>query len=111
MTHKLIAGVRDETGYRHLIFNASALCGQAPFIADCPRRNFSVAISMNHCERATRKISQATREIAVGAIDQVLVSKPAVLSEDHFAQTKVTNRINAKELIQYIQFDRIAECL
>src|SRR5580765_6261664 len=93
------------------IFDAGAFRRQPIFIGNLIRRNLSIAVALNHRERATGEIAEAAREIAVRAIDQVFISKAAVLPEDHLAQNKIANGVDRKELVQHVELDRITEGL
>src|SRR5206468_8788357 len=75
------------------------------------RRNSSFAITLNHSQRATGKISEPAREITIRAIDKRFVSEATVSAEHHLAQAEITDRIRREILVQHIKLDGVAKCL
>src|SRR5258705_1666684 len=72
------------------------------------RRNLSLAIARNHRQRSTRQVSQSTRQIAIGAVDECLVSESTILTETHLTQAELTDGIHRKMTIQSVQLHGVA---
>src|SRR6266404_6241395 len=79
--------------------------------AHCNCLGSAFAIPLNHCQGAAGKIAESAGEITVRAIDQVFVSETPILSEHHFTQTEIANRINRKMPVEDVQLDRISQSL
>src|SRR6266404_3618274 len=109
---KLVARMTNKSGNRGLVcIDAGALGRQQTFLRDVSRRYPAFAIPLNHCQGAAGKIAESAGEITVRAIDQVFVSETPILSEHHFTQTEIANRINRKMPVEDVQLDRISQSL
>src|SRR5207237_165432 len=112
VANKLIASVLDKAGdCRFVSVNARALGRQQSFFRDVAGGNMTGAVALDHRQGAAGKIAQTAGKVAISALDQILVAESPVLSEHHFAQTKITDGIDRKESIEHIQLDRVAERL
>ena len=102
----------DKTGNRQVVVvHAGAFRRQHSFIRNNPGRNATIAIALDHCQGPAGKISEPAGEIAVGAIDQVLVAEAPVLTKHHLTQTEITNGIDRKIFVENVELDCVAECL